>query len=115
MTRSRFPDLVAGRALTGNLVASSSYRGRFGPAGVARVAGAACALTLALGATTAHALFLPLSSFGSAGSGAGQFQAPVGVAINQSTGDVYVADSGNARVQQLDATGTCNADARGGR
>src|SRR5262245_57392192 len=106
MTRSRFPDLVAGRALTGNLVASSWYRGRFGPARVARVAGAACALTLALGATTAHALFLPLSSFGSAGSGPGQFQAPVGVAVNQSTGDVYVADSGNKRVQKFDATGT---------
>src|SRR5215468_4405374 len=106
MAPSRVPDLVADRALTGNLVASSWYRGRFGPARVARVAGAACALTLALGATTAHALFLPLSSFGSTGSGAGQFQAPVGVAVNQSTGDVYVADSGNARVQKFDATGT---------
>src|SRR5262245_12973695 len=103
--RPSVSERVAGRTHTGSF-AGSSYRGRFGPAGVARVAGAACALTLALGATTAHALFLPLSSFGSAGSGAGQFQAPVGVAINQSTGDVYVADSGNARVQKFDATGT---------
>src|SRR5262245_24693061 len=106
MTRSRVPDLVTDRALTGNLVASSWYRGRFGPARVVRVAGAACALTLALGATTAHALFLPLGSFGSTGSGAGQFQAPVGAAVRQSTGDVYVADSGNKRVQKFDATGT---------
>src|SRR5262245_29458307 len=105
MRPSRVSERVAGRTHTGSF-AGSWYRGRSGPARVARVAGAACALTLALGATTAHALFLPLSSFGSAGSGPGQFQAPVGVAVNQSTGDVYVADSGNARVQKFDATGT---------
>src|SRR5262245_25953527 len=73
---------------------------------LARVAFAVFAATLALGATTAHALFLPLSSFGSAGSGPGQFQAPVGVAIDQGSGAVYVADSGNARVQKFDANGT---------
>src|SRR5262245_27080383 len=109
MRPSRVSEQVAGRTYTGSVAGSWSgswYGGRFGPARVARVAGAACALTLALGATTAHALFLPLSSFGSTGSGPGQFQAPVGVAVNQSTGDVYVADSGNARVQKFDATGT---------
>src|SRR5262245_911990 len=118
MRPSRVSEQVAGRTYTGSVAGSWSgswYGGRFGPARVARVAGAACALTLALGATTAHALFLPLSSFGSTGSGPGQFQAPVGVAVNQSTGDVYVADSGKASVEQLGATGTCNADARGGR
>src|SRR5262249_15580430 len=45
------------------------------------------------------------SSFGSAGSGAGQFQTPVGVAIQQTNGAVYVADSGNARVAKFSTTG----------
>jgi DNA-binding beta-propeller fold protein YncE len=69
---------------------------------LARVAFAVCAATLALGATTAHAaLFLPLSSFGSQGSGDGQFQSPLGVAIQASSGNVYVVDSGNARVEKF--------------
>src|SRR5262249_34979026 len=42
---------------------------------------------------------------GSPGSGAGQFQTPVGVAVDQASGAVYVADSGNARVQKFDAHG----------
>jgi hypothetical protein len=46
-----------------------------------------------------------VGSFGSAGSGAGQFQTPVGVAIQQSNGAVYVADSGNARVEKFGASG----------
>ena len=66
---------------------------------------AVCALSLALGATRANALFLQLGQFGSQGSGAGQFQTPVGVAVDQASGDVYVADSGNARVQKFSATG----------
>src|SRR5215469_4874453 len=45
-------------------------------------------------------------SFGSAGSGAGQFQTPLGVAIQQASGGIYVADSGNARVQKFNAKGT---------
>src|SRR5262245_43799233 len=44
-----------------------------------------------------------LESFGSSGSGAGQFQTPLGVAIQQPNGVVYVADSGNARVQKFNS------------
>src|SRR5262249_28804073 len=99
----------AGRTRTGTLVGGwvgSWYRVRCGPARVARGAFAVvCALTLALGATPAHAFFLPLSHFGSPGSGAGQFQTPVGVAVDQASGAVYVADSGNARVAKFDAKG----------
>src|SRR5262249_54721145 len=102
---SRVPDLVAGRGLTGNLVASSRWV-RVNPARVAGGALAVCAVMVALGASTAHALFLPLSSFGSTGSGPGQFQAPAGGAGHHGTGDVYVADGGNARGQKSDATGT---------
>lgn len=45
------------------------------------------------------------SSFGSTGTGAGQFKEPVGVAVNDSTGDVYVVDSGNRRVERFSSTG----------
>ena len=49
------------------------------------------------------------SSFGSPGSGAGQVQSPAGVAVDNSggpaAGDVYVADTGNSRVDQFDANG----------
>jgi sugar lactone lactonase YvrE len=41
----------------------------------------------------------PIVAFGSAGSGAGEFSYPRGLAID-SSGDLYVADAGNDRVQQ---------------
>jgi sugar lactone lactonase YvrE len=41
-----------------------------------------------------------------AGSGDGEFTTPVGVDLNQSTGDVYVVDQGNDRIQQFSATGS---------
>ncbi len=39
------------------------------------------------------------STFGSAGSDDGEFQAPTGVAVDEATGEVYVVDSGNERVE----------------
>jgi NHL repeat/WD40-like Beta Propeller Repeat len=84
-----------------------------GPA--ARVAGcfaailAAAAIMALLGPVTAaqalatHAFF---SSFGTAGSTAGQLSSPGAVAVNEATGDVYVADTGNARIDQFDSSGT---------
>jgi NHL repeat len=44
-------------------------------------------------------------SFGSLGAGAGQMYSPQGVAMNYATGDVYVADTGNARVDEFDSSG----------
>ena len=46
-----------------------------------------------------------LLAWGSNGSGDGQFGVPVGVAVD-SWGNVYVADSGNARVQKFTGSGT---------
>ncbi|MGH2903511.1 MAG: hypothetical protein ACRDK7_08020, partial [Solirubrobacteraceae bacterium] len=46
------------------------------------------------------------SSFGSEGSGPGQFKEPYGVAVNDTTHDVYVVDSGNDRVEIFNSTGT---------
>lgn len=46
------------------------------------------------------------ASFGSLGSGPGQFDRPLGVAVDDSSHDVYVADSANGRVEKFDAAGT---------
>ena len=37
--------------------------------------------------------------------GSGQLSSPAGVAVDQTTGDVYVSDTGHARVQEYDADG----------
>jgi RHS repeat-associated protein len=43
---------------------------------------------------------------GISGSGKGQFNGPVGIAVNQTNNDVYVADYGNSRIEELSSTGT---------
>jgi sugar lactone lactonase YvrE len=71
------------------------------------LAGAVFALTWALGAPAAQAsLFSASGSFGSPGSGNGQFQGPLGVAVQQSSGNVFVVDSQNARVEKFSAGGS---------
>ena len=40
------------------------------------------------------------------GTGDGQFNLPFGVAVNPSTGNVYVADTNNHRIQVFDTSGT---------
>src|SRR5215471_4101413 len=101
MGRSRFVDPVAGRTLTASRVARWRLGG-VGPPTVARIAVAVGALTFALvAATTDASLLSPISSFGTPGAGAGQFQSPRGVAIQASSGNVYVVDSGNARVEKF--------------
>jgi hypothetical protein len=45
------------------------------------------------------------ASFGGPGSGAGQLEAPEGVAVNDTTGDVYVADTGNDRIDEFEPDG----------
>ena len=46
-----------------------------------------------------------LWSYGSCGADDGQLSSPRGVAVDAQTGDVFVADTGNARVVRLDADG----------
>jgi hypothetical protein len=104
MRPSRVSHRVAGRTRIRILVRRTGWcRVREGPAKVAFAVGA---LTFALGAATAHASLLsPISSFGTPGAGAGQFTTPIGVAIQQTSGNVFVADPGNARVDKFDAMG----------
>jgi sugar lactone lactonase YvrE len=47
----------------------------------------------------------PILSWGSAGSGNGQFNTPLGVAVD-AAGFVYVADTNNGRVQRFSGSGT---------
>jgi hypothetical protein len=56
-------------------------------------------------AVSAHVLSLP--AIGSAGSGAGQLElaASSEVAVNDQTGDIYVADTGNRRVDEFNDKG----------
>ena len=44
------------------------------------------------------------SQFGSQGSGMGQFNGPYGIAVD-SSGNIFVADSGNNRIQKFDSNG----------
>jgi len=46
-----------------------------------------------------------LFHFGSTGTGNGQFKAPVGIVVSPFDGSVFVADSGNSRIQEFDSNG----------
>jgi DNA-binding beta-propeller fold protein YncE len=48
-------------------------------------------------------------SWGSRGSGAGEFVGPKGVSIDPTSGRIYVADTGNSRVQRIAPDGTPEA------
>ncbi len=47
---------------------------------------------------------VPLAQWGMFGSGPGQFNTPVGIAVDQQ-GEIYVADVGNHRIQKLSSLG----------
>jgi tripartite motif-containing protein 2/3 len=53
------------------------------------------------------------SSFGKEGEGPGEFKEPANVAVQSSTGDVFVADPGNHRVQVFKAGGEYVAQIEG--
>jgi len=73
---------------------------------LAVVASLACAAVLAGGASSAHAAgYAEIGSFGEEGSGAGQLKEPRDGAVNEVTHDLYVADTGNNRVEEFTAQG----------
>jgi DNA-binding beta-propeller fold protein YncE len=43
------------------------------------------------------------ASFGKEGSGVGELKQPAGVAVNEASGDVYVVDAGNNRIDRFDS------------
>jgi tripartite motif-containing protein 71 len=52
---------------------------------------------------TSNGLFV--STWGSLGSGPGQFQHPTGMTVQYPSGKVFVADTGNSRIQEFDNNG----------
>jgi hypothetical protein len=63
----------------------------------------AAALVLPVASAQASVAYGETGSFG--GDSASEFSRPTGVAVDQSNGDVYVVDAGNARVQKLGPKG----------
>src|SRR6185312_14516285 len=74
-----------------------------------RIAGVLCvAVSLCVFWSTsalAHRAYTYTGTFGVAGSGAGELEAPQSVAVNDQTGNVYVVDTHNFRVEEFDSTG----------
>jgi NHL repeat len=68
---------------------------------------AVCAAGMALWAAPSWAVsgYAPVGQFGEPGSGDGQLSGLEGIAVDEATGDIYVSDTGNRRVQEFDATG----------
>jgi len=64
---------------------------------------AACSNQITVAGTPPHHPFL--AQFGSPGTGAGQFLAPSGIAVDDA-GYVYVVDASNDNVQKFSASGT---------
>jgi hypothetical protein len=52
-----------------------------------------------------QSLFSQVATFGNSGSGAGQMQSPGGIAVQTTSGNVYIADTGNHRVDVFGPTG----------
>lgn len=92
---------------------SSAFRGTGAPLNGPRRRGAGLTalalflLALALTATPALAArgHVFATSFGEPGAGDGQLTAPAGLAVNESTHDVYVVDKGDDRVERFSAAG----------
>jgi hypothetical protein len=71
---------------------------------------AAAFLPFAASSASARPIHVSKFTFGSTGSGAGQLELAgagqsSGLAVNEASGDVYVADSGNHRVDQFSSSG----------
>jgi hypothetical protein len=66
---------------------------------------ACLALTLCFALLAAGRASAAVPSFGASGRGAGEFEEPRGIAINQGSEEVFVADRKNARVDAFTASG----------
>jgi hypothetical protein len=63
-----------------------------------------CGLTCAFGAGLAPSV-ARATEFGESGENSGQFNGPFGVALDHTTGDVYVPDRNNHRIDKFDGSG----------
>ena len=104
MRRTHVQDTATSRTGGGPVLGSCRHRRLLDPM-IRLGAIVICASTLALGTTPADAFLQPVGQFGAQGAASGQFQMPLGVAVNQHRGKVYVADSANARVEVFNHKG----------
>jgi DNA-binding beta-propeller fold protein YncE len=99
-----------------DLVAGAGRGGR-ARSHLARVVTVLCALIGVLALASAPALaargHVFEKTFGSPGTGPGELSAPAGVAVNDASGDVYVVDAGNSRVQFFDSQGAVLGELNG--
>jgi hypothetical protein len=103
-SRAHFGGAFATRCAFGNPAGRSALsHGRIALLSVALIAG--FATVLAPSALAAVPVKGVTGFLGSSGSFGGQLKTPRGVAVNQSTGNVYVADSENNRVDVFDSNG----------
>jgi hypothetical protein len=82
---------------------SNMRRGR--NLGVATLLSAAAILVAAFAASPAQAVLVHDFDFAGSGSAGGKLSDPAGIAINHTTGDVYVAEIGNQRISEFSAAG----------
>lgn len=101
MTNLRIVGLRGLSGADGGTIAHAAKRGKGLQARFALLVVVASAGVLALGAGSAQALLVHAFSFGTSGSAGGDLNSPQGVAVDQSTGDVYVVDAGNFRVEKF--------------
>ena len=73
--------------------------------GVMSVVALILLLTVCTGSVLAARGHVLEGSFGHSGAGPGEFAEPSGIAADEATKDVYVADKGNDRVEVFDAAG----------
>jgi DNA-binding beta-propeller fold protein YncE len=79
--------------------------------------GVSCAATGLLTLSSTPALAARghgFASFGTEGAGTGQFVEPAGVAVRDSTGEVYVVDRGNNRIERFSSGGAYLSQFNGG-
>jgi DNA-binding beta-propeller fold protein YncE len=69
------------------------------------LASALVVLGVIVGPVASSAVAAPPTTFATTGEGAGQITAPTGMAVDQSSGDVYIADSSNFRIDKFAADG----------
>jgi len=65
----------------------------------------ACTTPAEIGSTVGSESYVFVTKWGTKGGGNGQFRYPRGIAVD-SSGNVYVADTGNHRIQKFTSTGT---------
>jgi hypothetical protein len=86
--------------------ASRSQQRRFPIAAwLAAVASALALVALTAGSAHAATIHSFTDTIGSTGSAAGQLSRPMEIAIDQSTGDLYVVEKGNRRISKFDSSG----------